>query len=51
MRSLRVNIVSVNSVHEQLHRNFIWKSLKKLSLFRRVSFEFAIRGFLGEYLS
>ena len=29
----KVNIVSVNSVHEQLHRNFIWKSLKNYPYF------------------
>ena len=29
----KVNIVSVNSVHERLHRNFIWKSLKNYPYF------------------
>ena len=29
----KVNIVSVNRVHEQLHRNFIWKSLKNYPYF------------------
>ena len=29
----KVNIVSVNSVHERLYRNFIWKSLKNYPYF------------------
>ena len=29
----KVNIVSVNSVYERLHRNFIWKSLKNYPYF------------------
>lgn len=43
----KVNIRSVNSVHERLKRNFIWRSLK-ITLFRGVSLGFAIYRFTGK---
>ena len=32
----KVNIVFVNSVHERLHRNFIWNSLKIIPISRSI---------------